>query len=128
MKINATNTNTNAKGLLSTVQDPLLREWVAAVLHLAQLTADLAGRSLENAPADAGAYRQETSAPCPPARQKLAYSLDEAIEALSIGRTHLFDLLRRGEIASVKVGRRRLVLAESLDAYLARLIAEQSGA
>jgi excisionase family DNA binding protein len=60
------------------------------------------------------------------ARGKLAYSIDEAFPALSIGRTQLFDLLRRGEITSVKVGRRRLIPAASLDAYLARLIAEQT--
>jgi excisionase family DNA binding protein len=59
-------------------------------------------------------------------RVKLAYSIDEAFPALSIGRTQLFDLLRRGEIASVKVGRRRLIPAASLDAYLARLVAEQT--
>jgi excisionase family DNA binding protein len=60
------------------------------------------------------------------AQVKLAYSIDEAFPALSIGRTQLFVLLRRGEIASVKVGRRRLIPAASLDAYLARLIAEQT--
>jgi excisionase family DNA binding protein len=60
-------------------------------------------------------------------RAKLAYSIDEAFPALSIGRTQLFDLLRRGEIASVKVGRRRLIPVASLDAYLARLVAEQTG-
>lgn len=59
-------------------------------------------------------------------RVKLAYSIEEAFLALSIGRTQLFDLLRRGEIASVKVGRRRLIPAASLDAYLGRLVAEQT--
>jgi excisionase family DNA binding protein len=59
-------------------------------------------------------------------RVKLAYSVDEACSALSIGRTAVFDLLRRGEIASVKVGRRRLIPVASLDAYLARLVAEQT--
>ncbi|HSZ31247.1 MAG TPA: excisionase family DNA-binding protein [Pseudonocardiaceae bacterium] len=58
-------------------------------------------------------------------RVKLAYSVDEACSATSLGRTAVFDLLRRGEIASVKVGRRRLIPVASLDAYLARLVAEQ---
>jgi hypothetical protein len=35
-------------------------------------------------------------------RVKLAYSVDEACSATSLGRTAVFDLLRRGEIASVK--------------------------
>lgn len=58
---------------------------------------------------------------------KLAYSPEEACRMLSIGRTVLFDLLRRGDITSVKVGRRRLIPAASLDAYLARLVADQTG-
>lgn len=58
--------------------------------------------------------------------ERLAYNIDEACEALSIGRTILFDLIRRGEITSVKVGRRRLIPADSLRSYLARLVAEQS--
>jgi excisionase family DNA binding protein len=58
-------------------------------------------------------------------RVKLAYSVDEACSATSLGRTAVFDLLRRGEIASVKVGRRRLIPVASLDAYLAQLVAEQ---
>jgi excisionase family DNA binding protein len=58
-------------------------------------------------------------------RVKLAYSVDEACSATSLGRTAVFDLLRRGEITSVKVGRRRLIPVASLDAYLGRLVAEQ---
>lgn len=59
---------------------------------------------------------------------KRAYSVDEACSTLSIGRTALFDLLRRSEITSVKIGRRRLIPAASLDDYLTRLVAEQTGA
>lgn len=57
---------------------------------------------------------------------KLAYSTEEATAALSIGRTALFDLLRRNEITSVKIGRRRVIPAASLHAYLDRLITEQA--
>jgi excisionase family DNA binding protein len=52
---------------------------------------------------------------------KLAYSVDDACTTLSIGRTLLFDLIRRGELTSVKIGRRRLVPVASLEAYVARL-------
>lgn len=38
----------------------------------------------------------------------------------------LFDLIGRKEIVSITIGRRRLILATSLDAYLERLVAEQS--
>lgn len=112
MKRNAANTDTYV-GLSPTVDDPVMREWVAAAVHLVQLTATLACRG------------QEPPPPCPAARAKLAYSIDEAIEALSLGRTQLFDLLRRGEIVSVKIGRRRSIPAELLESYLARLIADQ---
>lgn len=57
---------------------------------------------------------------------KLAYSTDEASATLSIGRTALFDLLRRNEISSVKIGRGRVIPAASLEAYLNRLITEQT--
>jgi excisionase family DNA binding protein len=57
---------------------------------------------------------------------KLAYSTEEACEALSIGRTVLFDLMARGDIVSVKVGRRRLIPVASLTAYLDRLVAQQT--
>jgi excisionase family DNA binding protein len=60
------------------------------------------------------------------AEAKRAYNVAEACSTLSIKRTLLFELLRRREIASVKVGRRRLIIAASLDAYLDRLVAEQS--
>lgn len=59
---------------------------------------------------------------------KLAYNTEEACNTLSIGRTVLFDLMRRGEIVSVKVGRRRLIPASSLNGYLDRLVTEQTGA
>lgn len=57
---------------------------------------------------------------------KLAYSTEEACATLSIGRTALFDLLRRNEISSVKIGRRRVIPTTSLEAYMDRLIAEQT--
>ncbi|MGH3774696.1 MAG: helix-turn-helix domain-containing protein [Pseudonocardiaceae bacterium] len=58
---------------------------------------------------------------------KLAHSVDETCRYIGVGRTVLFDLLRRGEISSVKIGRRRLIPAASLQAYFDRLVAEQSG-
>jgi excisionase family DNA binding protein len=58
--------------------------------------------------------------------RKLAYSPDQAYAALAIGRTVLFELLRRNEIASVKIGRRRVIPAASLEAYMNRLITEQA--
>lgn len=58
---------------------------------------------------------------------KRAYGVDEVRQSLSISRTAVFNLLRRGEITSVKIGRRRIIPAASLDAYTARLAAQAEG-
>lgn len=43
---------------------------------------------------------------------KRLLTIDEAAQALSVGRTLLYDLMKRNEIASIKVGRvRRVPLA-----------------
>lgn len=53
---------------------------------------------------------------------RLALSVEEAADRLSIGRTQMYVLVRDGKIASVKVGRRRLVPTSALVAYLDRLM------
>jgi excisionase family DNA binding protein len=39
-----------------------------------------------------------------------------------LGRTKLYELIKDGEITKVKIGSRSFVTAESLDAYLERLV------
>ena len=46
---------------------------------------------------------------------------------LRCGRTQVFNLIRTGELASLKVGRRRLVPRDSILAYVDRLRSLQSG-
>jgi excisionase family DNA binding protein len=45
-------------------------------------------------------------------------SVEEASELLGIGRTACYELIARGKLRSVKVGRRRLVAASDLAAYI----------
>ncbi|MFF0746572.1 excisionase family DNA-binding protein [Streptomyces sp. NPDC004111] len=45
---------------------------------------------------------------------KISYSIPEAAEASSLSRSMLFDLIRAGELDSVKVRGRRLIPAEAL--------------
>ena len=45
----------------------------------------------------------------------------EAQRTLSIGRTLLYQLMDAGELETVKIGRRRLVVASSIDAYIEKL-------
>ena len=53
-------------------------------------------------------------------------TVEEAAQRLSLGRTTLYALLKDGQITSVRIGRLRRIPVEALDAYTARLIAEQS--
>jgi excisionase family DNA binding protein len=48
-------------------------------------------------------------------------NIPEAACALGIGRSLLYELLAGGEIASVSIGRRRLIPADALAAYVERL-------
>lgn len=48
-----------------------------------------------------------------------ALSITDAARSLGIGRTLLYELLLSEEIASVHIGRRRLILATEIDRFLA---------
>jgi excisionase family DNA binding protein len=50
--------------------------------------------------------------------ERLAYSPDEAAELLGISRELIHDLLRTGQLGSVKAGRRRLIGKRHLEAFL----------
>jgi excisionase family DNA binding protein len=52
--------------------------------------------------------------------ERLAYSPDEAAELLGISRELVHDLLRTGQLGSVKAGRRRLIGKRHLETFLAR--------
>jgi len=55
----------------------------------------------------------ESNAPRP-----LAYSIKDAVQVSSIGRTTLYGLIASGDIETVKVGKRRLVKAASLARFI----------
>lgn len=54
----------------------------------------------------------------------MAYRVEEVARALRVGRTKVFDLIRAGELVSIKIGGSRRVPVSSVQAYLSRLIAE----
>lgn len=56
---------------------------------------------------------------------KILLTVEEAAERLTIGRTSMFALIKSGAVASVRVGRLRRIPVAALDAYAARLLAEQ---
>jgi excisionase family DNA binding protein len=51
--------------------------------------------------------------------ERLAYSPEEAAVLLGISRELVLDLLRTGQLGSVKAGRRRLIGKRHLEAFLA---------
>ena len=57
----------------------------------------------------------------------LLVSVPRAAELLSVGRSEAYQLVLRGEIASVKIGRSRRVPMAALEAFVERLVEEQVG-
>jgi excisionase family DNA binding protein len=49
---------------------------------------------------------------------RLAYSVEEAARLTGLSRDLLHDEIRRGNLASVKVGRRRLITRQHLNQFL----------
>jgi hypothetical protein len=59
---------------------------------------------------------------------KVAYSVNETLETLSIGRTSLYSRVKRGELTPVKHGRKTLLLATDLAVLLAKWQAQGAAA
>ena len=53
-----------------------------------------------------------------PAAERLAYSVDEAARLTGLSRDLLYDQMRRGNLASIKVGQRRLITRQHLQQFL----------
>ena len=52
---------------------------------------------------------------------KRLLSVEEARHALGLGRTKFYDLIKSGELNTVKVGRLRKVTPEAIDGFVASL-------
>lgn len=61
---------------------------------------------------------------CPPAVPWLMYTPEEVAEALRVGRSKVYDLMRSGQLRSVKIGGSRRVPATVLASYVAMLAEE----
>ena len=51
---------------------------------------------------------------------KLLVSVEEAAELLDVGRSTIYDLMRTGELPSVRIGRCRRLPVTGLQAYFAK--------
>jgi excisionase family DNA binding protein len=52
---------------------------------------------------------------------KIAFSVAEACSSIGIGRSLFYELVARGDIPAIKLGRRTLVRSEYLKRYIASL-------
>jgi excisionase family DNA binding protein len=64
---------------------------------------------------------QAAATTTPPARR--LYSIQEVAQLLSVTVKHVYEMAYAGQLATVKLGRRRLVTAEELDRFIASLSA-----
>ena len=53
--------------------------------------------------------------------ERLAYSVDEAAKITGLSRDLLYDQMRAGKLHYLKVGRRRVITRQHLDAFLTRV-------
>ena len=51
---------------------------------------------------------------------RLAYSIEEAARVTGLSRNLLYDEMRAGRLAYLKVGRRRIITRQHLEAFLTR--------
>jgi excisionase family DNA binding protein len=49
------------------------------------------------------------------------FSVGETIQLFGIGRTKLFELIKRGDIEAIKLGRRTLIRADSARSFIESL-------
>jgi excisionase family DNA binding protein len=58
---------------------------------------------------------------------KVLLSVSEAATALSLSRSVLYELLMRGEVLSIKIGRSRRVPVKALHDFVARQLSDTQG-
>jgi excisionase family DNA binding protein len=56
------------------------------------------------------------------------WPVEAVMERLSVGRSMVFELMAKGQLRSVKVGRRRLVSESAICEYIARIDQADGGA
>jgi excisionase family DNA binding protein len=64
----------------------------------------------------------------PNTADRAAYSVPEALAKLGIGRDKLYGLIREGRLPARKLGRRTLIVASDLEAFLKSLPRRDGGA
>ncbi len=70
--------------------------------------------------------RNEISMASAADEERLLLSIDEAARRLSIGRSHLYQLLQQGSLRSVWIGRSRRIATGDLHALVEQLLDDSS--
>lgn len=52
---------------------------------------------------------------------KILWSIPDSAQQISVGRSMMYELIARGDIGTVKIGRRRLVPHAELERYVAKI-------
>jgi excisionase family DNA binding protein len=52
--------------------------------------------------------------------EALAYTIEETVSVTGLGRTTIYELIKRGELPRVKIGARTLIRRQDLEALLER--------
>jgi excisionase family DNA binding protein len=50
--------------------------------------------------------------------ERRAFRVNDAVRTYGVGRSKLYDLIKTGELAAIKVGGRRLIPRDALEALL----------
>jgi excisionase family DNA binding protein len=53
--------------------------------------------------------------------ERICVRVDRAMRMLDIGKTKLYELIADGELETSRIGRRTLILRQSIDALISRL-------
>lgn len=56
--------------------------------------------------------------------ERVLLTAEEVAESLKIGRCKVYDLIRTGELQSIKIGRLRRIPVDSVHAFAQRMAAE----
>jgi excisionase family DNA binding protein len=59
--------------------------------------------------------------------ERLLLTAEQAAEMLNIGRCKVYDLLRTGELESIKIGRLRRIPVDNVHRFATRLVEESRG-
>jgi len=65
--------------------------------------------------------RRRRALPRDGAGQRLLLTVEEAADCLCIGRTYMFDLITRGIVPSVRIGKLRRIRLDDLERYVSSL-------